>query len=66
MALWLQCQEAIHHRTTYHAWRQLRKSASIDAIQESLGKGMDGSETGSEMDDHLGEGGGDDTDHLAA
>ena len=21
MALWLQCQEAIHHKTAYHAWR---------------------------------------------
>ena len=24
MALWLQRQEAIHHKTAYHSWRQLR------------------------------------------
>ena len=65
MALWIQCQEAIHHKTAYHAWRQLRKSASIATIQENLGRGMDGSETGSAMDDHLGVGGGNNTDQLS-
>ena len=32
MALWLQRQEAIYYKTAYHAWRQLEKSAGIDAI----------------------------------
>jgi len=44
MALWLQHQEAIHHRTAYHAWRQLKKPASKDAIHGSLGGGIDDSD----------------------
>jgi len=66
MALWLQCQEAIHHKSAYHAWRVLKKSASMDAIDRSSGGGDDGSETDSDVGDCLGEGGGDKADHLAA
>jgi len=66
MALWLQRQEAIHHKSAYHAWRVLKKSASTDAIDRSSGGGDDGSETDSDVGDRLGEGGGDEADHLAA
>jgi len=68
MALWLQCQEAIHHKTAYHTWKQLKKSASVDATHGSSGGGIDGSETGSEVGDRLvrGEGSDNNTDHLAA
>jgi len=65
MALWLQHQEAFHHKTAYHAWKQLKQSASMDAIHGSSGGAIDGSETGSEVGDRLDEGGGDDTVHLA-
>jgi len=65
MALWLQCREAFHHKTAYHAWKQLKQSASMDTIHGSSGRAIDGSETGSEVGDCLDEGGGDDTDHLA-
>ena len=44
MALWLQCQEAIHHKTIYHTWKQLKKSASVDAIHASSGGGIDSSD----------------------
>jgi len=61
MALWLQRQEAIHHKTTYHAWKKLKKSApSMDAIHRSLG-----SEGHSDMGNHLGEGAGDGAIHAA-
>ena len=53
MALWLQCQEAIHHKTTYHSWRQLRRTASMGSINGSPGDGVNISDTGSEMGDHL-------------
>jgi len=66
MALWLQRQEAIHHKSAYHAWRVLKKSASMDAIDRSSGGGDDRSETDSDVGDRLGEGGGDEADHLAA
>ena len=65
MALWLQRQEAIYYKTAYHAWRQLEKSAGIDAVQGSSG-GDDSSDTYSELGDCLDEGAGDDIDHLAA
>ena len=65
MALWLQRQEAFHHKTAYHAWKQLKQSTSMDAIHGSLGGAIDSSETGSEVGDHLDEGGGNDTVHLA-
>ena len=65
MALWLQRQEAIHHKTAYHVWKKLKKSASTDAIHGSSGGGINGSEGGSRMGDRLGEGAGDDMDHLA-
>ena len=61
MALWLQHQEAIHHKTIYHTWKQLKKSASVDAIHASSGRGIDSSETGSEV----GEGGGNEMDQLS-
>jgi len=65
MALWLQCQEAIHHKTDYHAWKKLKKSAlSMDTIHGSSGGG-DGSEGDSNVGDRLGEGPGDDTVYLA-
>jgi len=68
MALWLQRQEAIHHKTAYHTWKQLKKSASMDATHGSSGRGIDSSETGSEVGDCLvrGEGSGNNMDHLAA
>jgi len=65
MVLWLQRQEAIHHKTAYHAWKKLKKSAlSMDAIHGSSGGG-DGSEGDSNVGDRLGEGPGDDTVYLA-
>jgi len=61
MALWLQHQEAIHHKTAYHAWKKLKKSVpSTDTIHGSSGGG-DGSEGDSNVGDHLGEGPGDNT-----
>ncbi|KIM61751.1 hypothetical protein SCLCIDRAFT_25557 [Scleroderma citrinum Foug A] len=39
MALWLQCQEVIYYKTAYHAWRQLEKSAGIDALGDRLDEG---------------------------
>jgi len=58
MALWLQCQEAIHHRTAYHAWRQLKKPASKDAVHRSLGGGIDDSDVKLDTGDCPGEGAG--------
>ena len=62
MALWLQCQEAIHHKTTYHAWRQLKRSVSMAAIHGGKGGGIDDSDT----DSDVGEDANDDMDHLPA
>ena len=62
MALWLQHQEAIHHMTTYHAWRQLKKSGSMAAIHGGSGGGDDNSDAGSDVS----EGAGDDVDHHPA
>ena len=62
MALWLQCQEAIHHMTTYHTWRQLKKSGSMAAIHGDSGRGDDDSDAGSDVSD----GAGDDVDHRPA
>ena len=53
MTLWLQCQEAIHHKTAYHSWRQLRRTASTGSINGSPGDGVNVSDTGSEMGDRL-------------
>ncbi|KIM55951.1 hypothetical protein SCLCIDRAFT_29991 [Scleroderma citrinum Foug A] len=53
MALWLQHQEAIHHKTAYHSWRQLRRTASTGSINGSPGDGVNVSDTGSEMGDRL-------------
>ncbi|KAI6038466.1 hypothetical protein EDC04DRAFT_2603920 [Pisolithus marmoratus] len=32
MALWLQCQEAIHHKSAYLAWRQLKRWLHMDSV----------------------------------
>ena len=65
MALWLQRQEAIHHKAAYHAWKRLKKSTSMDAIHRSSGRGIDGSEAGSEVGESPGEGAGNNIDDLA-
>ena len=36
MALWLQRQDTIHHKTTYHAWRQHKKFTSMDTIHRTV------------------------------
>ena len=60
MALWLRHHEAIYYKTAYHAWRQLRQAASMG----SIGSGVDGSNTGSEISNRLEEGAGNAVDRL--
>ena len=42
MALWLQRQEAIHHKTAYHAWRQLSNLRVLSPSTEDLAVGLTG------------------------
>ena len=51
MALWLQCQEAINYKTAYLTWRQLRKPTSTDIDHGTSGRGVDGTETDSSVDE---------------
>jgi len=65
MALWLQRQEAIHHKSAYHAWKQLRHSETTDSIDGRPGGEVDDSDAGSGMGDPLDEGAGDIMDRLS-
>jgi len=59
MALWLQRQEAIYHKTAYHAWRQLRRCASMDSNNGRPSGEVVRSDIDSRMGDPLDEGAGD-------
>ena len=65
MALWLQHQEAIHHKSAYHAWKQLRCSETMDSIDGRPGGEVDDLDAGSRMGDPLDEGAGDIMDRLS-